>query len=176
MYNYKVPVIIKKNNFTFCPGKSRENSINIFQDFPGLTNKIQGLSRTFQDSKKNPGLSRTFPGCGNPVFNKVRSSEIRKSLNFEPLLLRIERSQLRWSCHVSRLPQERLPKQALHAKANGRRSVGRPRTRWTDYVENFGWNRLGLRPSEMMEVMEDREVWRLNLELLPPQPSRKSGQ
>ena len=56
----------KKNNFTFCPGKSRQNSINIFQDFPGLTNKIQGLSRTFQDSKKNPGLSRTFPGCGNP--------------------------------------------------------------------------------------------------------------
>ena len=27
-----------------------------------------------------------------------------------------------------------------------------------------------------MEVMEYREVWRLNLELLPPQPSRKSGQ
>ena len=37
-------------------------------------------------------------------------------------------------------------------------------------------DRLGLRPSEMMEVMEDREVRRLNLELLPPQPSRKSGQ
>ena len=49
-------------------------------------------------------------------------------------------------------------------------------TRWTDYIEDLGWNRLGLRPSEMMEVMEDREVWRLNLELLPPQPSRKSGQ
>ena len=73
------------------------------------------------------------------------------------------------------MPQERLPKQALHAKANGRRLVGRPRTRWTDYIEDLGWNRLGLRPSEMMEVMEDREVWRLNLELLLPQPSRKSG-
>ena len=36
--------------------------------------------------------------------------------------------------------------------------------------------RQRLRPSEMMEVMEDREVLRLNLELLPPQPSRKSGQ
>ena len=70
LHNYKVPVIIKKlKNFTFCLGKSRENFINIFQDFPGLTNKIQGLSRTFQDSKKNPGLSRTFPGCGNPVFH-----------------------------------------------------------------------------------------------------------
>ena len=113
---------------------------------------------------------------GVTLFNKVRSSEIRKSLNIEPLLLRIERSQLRWFGHVSRMPQERLPKQALHAKANGRRPVGRPRTRWTDYIEDLGWNRLGLRPSEMMEVMEDREVWRLNLELLPPQPSRKSGQ
>ena len=27
----------------------------------------------------------------------------------------------------------------------------------------------------MMEVMEDREVWRLNLELLPLQPSQKAG-
>ena len=92
------------------------------------------------------------------LFNKVRSSEIRKSLNIEPLLLLNKRSQLRWFGHVSRMPQERLPKQALHAKANGRRPVGRPRTRWTDYIEDLGWNRLGLRSSEMIEVMEDREV------------------
>ena len=114
---------------------------------------------------------------GVTLFNKVRSSEIRKSLNIEPLLLRIERSQLRWFGHVRRMPQERLPKQALLAKANGRRPViGRPRTRWTDYIEDLGWNRLELHQSEMMDVMEDREVWRLNLELLPQQPSRKSGQ
>ena len=41
-------------------------------------------------------------------FNKVRSSQIRKSLNIEPLLVRIERSQLRWFGHVSRMPQEKL--------------------------------------------------------------------
>ena len=66
---------------------------------------------------------------GVTLFNKVRSSEIRKSLNVEPLLLRIKRSQLRWFGHVSRMPQERLPKQALLAKANGKRPVGRPGTR-----------------------------------------------
>ena len=113
---------------------------------------------------------------GVTLFNNVRSSEIRKSLNIEPLLLLIEKSQLRWFGHVSRMPQEKLPKQALLSKANGRRPVGRPRTRWIDYIENLGWNRLVLRPSEMMGVMEDREVWRLNLELLPTQPSRKSRQ
>ena len=95
------------------------------------------------------------------LFDKVRSSEIQKSLNIEPLLLQIERSQLRWFGHVSRMPQERLPKQALHAKANGRRPVGRPRTRWTDYIEDLGWNRLGLHSSKMVDVIKDREVWRL---------------
>ena len=113
---------------------------------------------------------------GVALFNKVRSSEIRKSLNIEPLLFRIERSQLRWFGRVSRMPRERLPKQALLAKTNGRVLVGRPRTRWTGYIKDLGWNRLGIRPSEMMEVMEDREVRRLYLELLPPQPSWKSGQ
>ena len=63
------------------------------------------------------------------LFYKVCSSEIRKSLNIEPLLLRIERSQLRWLGHASIMPQERLPKQVLLAKANRRRPVGRPRTR-----------------------------------------------
>ena len=103
------------------------------------------------------------------MFNKVRSSEIRKSLNIEPLLLRIERCQLRWFGHASRMPhQERLPKQALLAKANERRPVGRPRTTWTNYIGDPGWNHLKLHPSKMVDVMEDREVWRLNLELLPP--------
>jgi len=61
---------------------------------------------------------------GVTLFNKVRSSEIRKSLNIEPLFLRIARSQLRWFGHVSRMPQERLPKLALLAKVKGKRPVG----------------------------------------------------
>ena len=114
---------------------------------------------------------------GVTLFYKVRSSEIRKSVNIEPLLLRIKRSQLRWFGHVRRMRQERLPKQALLAKANLRRLVGRPKTRWTNYIEDLGWNRLGLRPSEMMNVVENCEVRQPNLEQrLPPQPSRKSGQ
>ena len=42
--------------------------------------------------------------------------------------------------------------------------------------KDLGWNLLKLHPSEMKDVMEDREVWQLNLELLSPQHSRKSGQ
>jgi len=70
------------------------------------------------------------------------------------------------------MPQEKLPRQALLAKVKEERPVGRPRTRWADYIKDLGWNRLGLQPSEMLEVVADRDVWRLNLELLPPQPLR----
>ena len=76
---------------------------------------------------------------GVTLFNKVLWDS--KILNIEPLLLRIKSSQLGWFGHVSRIPQERLPKQALLAKANGRGPVGRPRTTWTDYTEDLGWNR-----------------------------------
>ena len=56
------------------------------------------------------------------------SSEIRKSLKVKPLLLPTERLQLRWFGHVSGMPQEKHPKQALLAKTNGKRPVGRPTT------------------------------------------------
>ena len=65
---------------------------------------------------------------GVTLFKKVRSSEIPKSLNIEQLLLRIERSQLGWFGYVSRMPQERLPKQAILSKASAKRPVGRLRT------------------------------------------------
>ena len=68
------------------------------------------------------------------------------------------------------MPQKTLPKQALLAKENGRRLFGRPRTRWTNHIEDLGWNRLGLHSNKMMDVMEN-EVWRL-----PPQPLGKRGQ
>ena len=71
------------------------------------------------------------------------------------------------------MPQKRLPKQALLAKANERRPVGRRRSRWTNYMDDLGQNRSGLYLSEMMDVMKDRGAWRLNLELLPRNPNRK---
>jgi len=70
------------------------------------------------------------------------------------------------------MPQERLSKQALLAKVKGKRPVARPRTRWADYIEDPGWNRLGLQLGDMLEVVADRDVWRFNFELLPQQPSQ----
>ena len=72
----------------------------------------------------------------------MRSFQIRKFLNIEPLFLLIEalKDLSLDGLAISRMPPERLPKQALLAKANGRRPVERPRARWTNYTEDLGWN------------------------------------
>ena len=47
---------------------------------------------------------------GLTLLDKVKSADIRESLNIEALLLRLERSQLRWYGHVTRMSQERTAK------------------------------------------------------------------
>ena len=71
------------------------------------------------------------------------------------------------------MPEKSFPKKAFLAKANGRRPVGQPRTTQTNYIEDVGWNCLGLHLSETMEVMEDHTVCQLYLELLSPGTLRK---
>ena len=83
------------------------------------------------------------------MFDKLHNTAIRESFKIELVLLRIERSQLRWFDHVSIMPQERLPKQILFAKVSGKRPVRRPWTRRLDYIEDLRCNRLRLGPSEM---------------------------
>ena len=84
--------------------------------------------------------------AGLTLMDRVRSSTIRESLNIEPLLLHIEKSQLRWYGHVLRMPQERLVKRVFQAAPVGRRPLGRPRARWADYVGQIasasGWGFL----------------------------------
>jgi len=101
--------------------------------------------------------------------DELRSCEIRRAPNIEPLL-RIERSQLLWFGHVSRMPHERLVRQVLLAKLTGKRPRRRPRTRWNDYISDIAWSCLGVEPAELPKLAVDREVFRVLLGLLLPRP------
>ncbi|KAI3375665.1 hypothetical protein L3Q82_003973 [Scortum barcoo] len=101
--------------------------------------------------------------AGRSLRDKMRSSRSR-----EPLLLHIERSQLRWLGHLFRMPPGCLPREVFQACPTGRRPWGRPRTRWRDYVSRLAWERLGVPLEELEEVSGVREVWASLLRLLPP--------
>ncbi|KAK0155927.1 hypothetical protein N1851_001531 [Merluccius polli] len=100
--------------------------------------------------------------AGLSLRDRVRSSIIREELGVDPLLLCVERSQMRWLGHLVRMPPWACP--------TGRRPRGRPRTHWRDYVSRLAWERLRIPQEELDEVAGEREVWASLLRLLPPRP------
>ncbi|KAK3573041.1 hypothetical protein QTP86_012223 [Hemibagrus guttatus] len=101
---------------------------------------------------------RKVAGCS--LRDRVRSSVTREELGVEPLLLHIERGQLRWLGHLFRMPPGHLPGEVFRACPTGKRPRGRPRTRWRDYVSRLAWERLGVPPEELEEVSGEREYKR----------------
>ncbi|TWW53707.1 hypothetical protein D4764_0113540, partial [Takifugu flavidus] len=65
--------------------------------------------------------------AGLSLRDRMRSSAIREKLRVEPLLLRVERNQMRWLGHLVRMPSGRLPGEVFRECPSGRRPPGRPR-------------------------------------------------
>ncbi|KAK3508365.1 hypothetical protein QTP70_022939 [Hemibagrus guttatus] len=95
--------------------------------------------------------------AGRSLRDRVRSSVTREELGVEPLLLHIERGQLRWLGHLFRMPPGCLPGEVFRACPTGKRPRGRPRTCWRDYVSRLAWERLGVPPEELEEVSGERK-------------------
>ena len=106
---------------------------------------------------------------GVTLRDKVRSYEILRTLNVEPLL--IERTQLKLFRPCIQNAQRKLARQALLAKPTGKRSRCRPRPRWSNCISDLAWSRLGAKPAKLSEIAIDREVFQVFLWMLPLQPS-----
>uniref|UniRef100_A0A8C5CRJ5 Reverse transcriptase domain-containing protein n=1 Tax=Gadus morhua TaxID=8049 RepID=A0A8C5CRJ5_GADMO len=153
---------------------SRKAKISIYRSIfvPILTYGHEGWVMTERTRSRVQAAEMSFLRrvAGVSLRDRVRSSAIREELGLEPLLLYLERSQLRWFGHLVRMPTGRLPWEVFQARPVGRRPRGRPRTRWRDYISTLAWERLGIPPSELVNVAREREVWGPLLELLPPRP------
>ncbi|XP_061647372.1 uncharacterized protein LOC133486367 [Phyllopteryx taeniolatus] len=102
---------------------------------------------------------------GLSLRGRVRSSVIREDLRVEPLLLHIERTQMRWLGHLIQMPPGRLPGEVFWAGPIGRRPRGRPRTRRRNYILRLAWERLGIPPEELDEVAGERKLLPLRPDL-----------
>ena len=61
-----------------------------------------------------------------------RINVLGKKTGAQNIVQEIKQYQEKWLQHVQRMDTNRLPKQALQYKPNGRRNIGRPRKRWRD--------------------------------------------
>ena len=60
----------------------------------------------------------------------------------------------------------------MNTLPSGKRPRGRPITCWRNYVKDLTCSRLGISPEKLPLVAGDRDAWRSQLELLPPQPQK----
>jgi hypothetical protein len=70
------------------------------------------------------------------VWGIRRNEELKELYKAPDLVADIERKQLEWLGHVTRIDQRKIVKKMFESTSEGRRKVGRPRLRWLDDVEN----------------------------------------
>ncbi len=102
--------------------------------------------------------------AGRTLRDRVRSSVTREELGVEPLLLHIERNQLRWLGHLFQMSPGRLPGEVLRAFPTGRRPREDPGHAGGTMSLSLPGNALGF----PRRSWRKREVWSSLLRLLPP--------
>ena len=140
---------------------------------PTLTYGHEAWTLTKERGDRLKSLEMKFvrPACGFTLRDEKRNTELRDMLGVTaPLVLRIERSQLRWLGHVMRMEESRLPKQILFANFSGRRPPGGPRKRFLDAQKEL-LRRLKLTFDDAQRILsrEDaRPKWSELCNTLPP--------
>jgi hypothetical protein len=83
--------------------------------------------------------------------------ELDKEFNSPNALNATKTSSLRYAGHMIGRPED-LPQKALFkAKPNGRRNLGRPKSRWADGVNS---DSLALGVRDWTHSAQDRQTWR----------------
>ena len=71
---------------------------------------------------------------GITKLDREKNQCIRQKTGAQDIVQEIKQYQEKWLQNVQRMDTNRLPKQALQYKPNGRRNIGRPRKRWRDQL------------------------------------------
>ena len=71
---------------------------------------------------------------GITKLDKEKNQCIREKTGAQNIAKEIKQYQKKWLQHVQRMDRNRLPRQALKYRPEGRRNIGRPKKRWRDQL------------------------------------------
>jgi len=66
---------------------------------------------------------------------------------------------MRWAGDVARMGEKRGVYRVLVGKPEGKRPLGRPRSRWEDNIKK-GLQKMGFGVMDWIELAQDRDRWR----------------
>jgi hypothetical protein len=67
-------------------------------------------------------------------LDKEKNQCVREKTRAQNIVKEIKQYQKKWLQHVERMDTNRIPRQALRYKSEGRRNVGQPKKRWRDQL------------------------------------------
>ena len=67
-------------------------------------------------------------------LDKEKNQCVREKTGAQKIVKEIKQYQKKWLQHVQRMDRNRLPRQTLNYRPEGRRNIGRPKKRWRDQL------------------------------------------
>jgi hypothetical protein len=105
------------------------------------------------------------PVYANGIWRIRTNKELMTLYQELDIVTEINKARLRWMGHVERMSEDRVIKKLYMTKPEGRRSVGRPKMRWLDDVEEDlrkmrigGWRGRARRRDEWKSVLSEVKV------------------
>jgi hypothetical protein len=96
---------------------------------------IKGRQSTEDRTKWHKETPHDFYSIKNTTkLDKEKNQCIREKTGAQNIVKEIKQYQKKWLQHVQRMDTNRIPRQALKYRPEGRRNVGRPKNRWRDQL------------------------------------------
>ena len=112
---------------------------------------------------ENRVLRRVFGPRRNDVtgeWRKLHNEELSDLYSLPNIVRVVTSRRMRWAGHVARIGEERDVHRILVGKPEGKRPLGRPRSRWEDNIKLY-LQEVGGGCGDWMEVALDRNRWRV---------------
>jgi transcription termination factor 2 len=91
-------------------------------------------------------------------WRKLRNEELHNLYSAPNIIRMVKSRRMRWAGHVARMGEKRNPYRVLTGKPEGKRPLGRTRSRWVDNIKidlrEIGWDVM-----DWINPAQDRDQW-----------------
>ena len=96
---------------------------------------------------------------GKTKRDKIRNTRIREQVKTESIESKVDKNKLRWFGHINRMDNNKIPKQILECKPQGKLPRGRPKKLQPETISEIVEKR-GCKFVEAKKKTLDRDQWR----------------